>query len=456
MLQLYNQPVIVNKDGLCYMALVSSNKIRLDRNETSPKNCVSLLQRVNSLKTIRSQDVTKRKFQGWPGGSASGHRVGRRILWYNRSMMCDWVWLLTLCSLLVIAQSLPTNLADDAKKTEQTMRPKPKRAQEMLMFGNQQNRQPEKKPSTSYTSTAEKRTLAASGLGGLKAALAEEEKPSHSNIPNNAVYDRDSFSPYDRNYDYGKVMMNDLGYEMPQIWDVPSYSRYYMNEDRRKRSEKSTVTGSTTVKPSTTSFPSPTSTQQSVQAQVKRSNEGKDQILDTPATVPIYQEPRFKRELDIDPQDVLTLLSLWENERHKRNWHKYINDEYENADDEDNLLEEEDSRNIIPWIDSSVYPPRHYNIDALSPSDIGIVRTHPSGYYEQYENQYGQQYDTTSQYSGPQYGLVYPQQTYYNTPEKRFMVSKKRSQTYDPYSSAAQFQISSQSRGYPYQHRVVY
>ena len=31
-----------------------------------------------------------------------------------------------------------------------------KRAQEMLMFGNQQNRQPEKKPSTSYTSTAEK------------------------------------------------------------------------------------------------------------------------------------------------------------------------------------------------------------------------------------------------------------------------------------------------------------
>ena len=64
--------------------------------------------------------------------------------------------------------------------------------------------------------------------------------------------------------------MNDLGYEMPQVWDVPSYSRYYVNEDRRKRSEKSTVTGSTTVKPSTTSFQSPTSTQQSVQAQVKR------------------------------------------------------------------------------------------------------------------------------------------------------------------------------------------
>lgn len=40
-------------------------------------------------------------------------------------MMCDWVWLLlTLCSLLMIVQSLPTNLAEDTKKTEQTMRPK--------------------------------------------------------------------------------------------------------------------------------------------------------------------------------------------------------------------------------------------------------------------------------------------------------------------------------------------
>lgn len=350
--------------------------------------------------------------------------------------MCDWVWLLlTLCSLLMIVQSLPTNLAEDTKKTEQTMRPKSKRAQEMLMFGNQQNHQPENNPSSSYSTTAEKRTLAASGLGGLKAALIEEEKPSRSNTPNNAFYDR-------KNYDYGAV--NELGYEIPQVWDNSPYSRYYTNEDRRKRSEKSAVASgsSTTMKPSTTSFQSPTSTQQSVQTQVKRN-------------VPIYQEPRFKRELDIDPEDVLTLLSLWENERRKRNWHKYMNEEYENVDDEDNLLEEEDSRNIIPWMDSSVYPPRHYSLDSLSPSDIGIIRTHPSSYYEQYENQYGQQYDT-SQYGSPQYGLVYPQQTYYSAPEKRFMISRKRSQAYDPYSNAAQFQLSSQSRGYPYQHRLVY
>lgn len=39
-------------------------------------------------------------------------------------MMCDWVWLFTLCSLLMIVHSLPTNLAEDTKKTEQTMRAK--------------------------------------------------------------------------------------------------------------------------------------------------------------------------------------------------------------------------------------------------------------------------------------------------------------------------------------------
>lgn len=39
-------------------------------------------------------------------------------------MTCDWVWLFTLCSLLMIVHSLPTNLAEDTKKTEQTMRAK--------------------------------------------------------------------------------------------------------------------------------------------------------------------------------------------------------------------------------------------------------------------------------------------------------------------------------------------
>ena len=46
-------------------------------------------------------------------------------------------------------------------------------------------------------------TLASSGLGGLKAALAEEsEKPSQSKSPDNSMYEHDeTYSPYDKNYE---------------------------------------------------------------------------------------------------------------------------------------------------------------------------------------------------------------------------------------------------------------
>lgn len=74
-----------------------------------------------------------------------------------------------------------------------------------------------------------------------------------------------------------------------------------------------------------------------------------------------------------------------------------------------------------------MYPSRHYGADALSPSDIGIVRTHPPSYYEQYGNQLDQQYGGAAQYGTSQYGFVYPQRPYYPQ-EKRFIVSKKRAQ----------------------------
>jgi len=88
------------------------------------------------------------------------------------------------------------------------------------------------------------------------------------------------------------------------------------------------------------------------------------------------------------------------------------------------------SFSVLPWLDTPVYPSRHY-ADTLSPSDIGIVRTHPPNYYEQFGNQLDQQYGGTAQYGNQygnsQYGFVYPQRAYYPQ-EKRFMVSKKRSQ----------------------------
>ncbi|XP_012538470.1 prohormone-2 isoform X2 [Monomorium pharaonis] len=378
-------------------------------------------------------------------------------------MTCNWAWLLLLLfSLVSVGICLPAGLMEDAKKADQPMKPKSKRTQETLMFGNQQNRQAVNAAAAakSFTSNAEKRTLAASGLGGLKAALAEDDKPSpvqKSSGSNPAMYEHEAYSPYDKNYDYGKVVMNEVEEDVPRVWDAAAmpYSRaYYAGEDRRKRSnEKSTVrppsssssSSSSTLQPSTSSYQTkhlPSSlipTQQPVQAQVKRS-------------IPYYQEPRYKRELDINPDDVLTLLSLWENEQRNGNWRKYANDEYE-IDDGD-FFDEEDPRNALPWL-TPVYPARHY--DTLSPSDIGIVRTHPPSYYEQYGKQLDQQYEGAAPYGNhinPQYDFLYPQRAAYY-PQKRFMVAKKRAQSYDPYP-AAQLQLSSQPRSYQYPHRMVY
>lgn len=101
------------------------------------------------------------------------------------------------------------------------------------MFGNQQNRQAANAVAAageSFTSNTEKRelrdtvphsneycsfedhswnlftyvgTLAGSGLGGLKAALAEEDKPSPvQKSPGNAMYEHETYSPYDKNYEW--------------------------------------------------------------------------------------------------------------------------------------------------------------------------------------------------------------------------------------------------------------
>ncbi|XP_029155949.1 prohormone-2-like isoform X2 [Nylanderia fulva] len=400
----------------------------------------------------------RRTVQDEPEGTS--RREGYRLtIATSRKMTYNWAWLLLLFSLVSIVMCLPTRM-EDPKKAEQAMKPKSKRTQETLMFGNQQNRQANAAAAAaaaeSFTTNTEKRTLASSGLGGLKAALAEDDKPSQPKSPSNSMYEHETYSPYDKNYDYGKVLMNEVEEDGPRVWDIPPYSRYYTGEDRRKRSEKSTASAQpsssiTTLQPPTSTYewakPGQivrrlVSTQQPVQAQVKRS-------------IPFYQEPRFKRDLplDIDPEDVLTLLSLWENERRNGNWRNYAKEEYENMMDDNSFLDEEDARNALPWLEA-VYPSsRHY--ETLSPSDIGIVRTHPPNYYDQLE----QQYEGTAQYGNPQYGnsqygFVYPQRAYYPH-EKRFMVSKKRTQSYDPYSTA-QLQLSSQPRSYQYPHRVVY
>ncbi|XP_020286343.1 prohormone-2-like [Pseudomyrmex gracilis] len=374
-------------------------------------------------------------------------------------MTHNWAWLLLLFSLVSTGMCMPASLMEDLKKADQaseikheTMKPKSKRAQEMLIFGNQQNQQAQR-PATSesFTSKAEKRNLDISGLERLKAALAGDDKASQqTKSANKPVFGRETYLPFDRNYDYDKVLMNEVEEEAPRVWNVPPYSRYYASEDRRKRSEKSTATElwpSTTLQPPTSSFQpkrlaSLAPTRQPVQAQVKRS-------------APYYQEPRFKRDLtlDIDPEDLMALLSLWENERQRasRNWRRYAgvnNDEYENGDD-GGYLDEEAARNVLPWPefrDAPMYSPRHY--DSLSPSDIGIIRTHPPSYDEQYGDQTEQQFERaahdTPVYGNVRYDYPYPQRDY--PYDKRFTTSKKWIQNYDPY--LAQLQMSSQPRGY--------
>nr|XP_050847041.1 prohormone-2-like isoform X2 [Vespula vulgaris] len=352
-------------------------------------------------------------------------------------MLNSWACLLILCTLIAPSISLPTSLKGDTKKTDQITRTKPKRAQETLMFGNQQNRQPENRGNP-YISSAEKRALNVAGLDALKASLAKENKFSNPKSPRNSLDEREVYNPYDKNYEYGKVIVTEEGDEMPHVWDVAPYSRYYMSDDRRKRSEKSIPSiRTTTISPTSTGYHMAYQTQNSP-IQAKKS-------------IPIYAEPRYKREVDIHPEPAWTLLSMWENGHRNR----YANEEYDNEEDTD-PMEEEDPRNALAWMNVPGYSSYRYGTDTLSPSDIGIVHTHPSGYYEQYENQYGQQLDNGAHPYANQYGTLYSQDSYYPT-ERKYMVAKKRAPSYDPYVNIVPLQMGIQPRGYPpYPHHMVY
>ncbi|XP_035740071.1 prohormone-2-like isoform X3 [Vespa mandarinia] len=319
-------------------------------------------------------------------------------------MLNSWACLLILCTLIVLSVSLPTSLKEDAKKTDQITRTKPKRAQETLMFGNQQNRQPENRGNP-YVSSAEKRALNAAGLDALKISLTKENKFPNPKSPRNSLDEREVYNPYDKNYEYGKVIVTEEGDEMPHVWDVAPYARYYIGDDRRKRSEKLIPNIRTTTTP-------PTSTGYHTAYQTQHS--------------PIQTKRR------------------------------YTNEEYDNEEDAD-PLEDEDPRNALAWMNVPAYSSYRYGTDTLSPSDIGIVHTHPSSYYDQYENQYGQQLDNGGAHPYVnQYGTLYSQDSYYPT-ERKYMVAKKRAPSYDPYVNIVPLQMGIQQRGYPpYPHHMVY
>lgn len=81
-------------------------------------------------------------------------------------------------------------------------------------------------------------------------------------------------------------------------------------------------------------------------------------------------------------------------------------------------------------VDIPVYASRRFSVGSdITPLEIGIPRTHPINSYEQYNNQYTP-YENT-QYGNAQYGSLYPHSNYdQQQPDKRFMISRKRSQVY--------------------------
>ncbi|XP_057325435.1 prohormone-2-like [Microplitis mediator] len=349
-------------------------------------------------------------------------------------MTFSWTRLFCVGIVVVAVESLATGLLEDVTKADQIMRPKAKRTQEILMFGNQQNRRIDNVAAAS-SANVEKRTLGASGFEDVKAALSDEEGFSDYKQPLNPLFERDNLSPYEKNYLYGKVMMNEVNDDLPRNWEIPPYPRYFnYGEDRRKRSEKTgsnnNSSPSSTVRP-TQSTPPSSATTASPPPATTRSTQ-RTSLVQAKRSPPVYSELRYKRALD--REDLLALLSLWENSSRNRNWRNYGNDEYENIEDDGSVagLDDEDPRSGT-WLEEPVYSPHHFNLnsDAVA-SEIGIPRTHPVNPYEQYNTQYVPPYENT-QYGAAQYGSLYPQHSYYPS-EKRFMVARKRSVGNDFYT----------------------
>ncbi|GLV34599.1 hypothetical protein CBL_09080 [Carabus blaptoides fortunei] len=134
---------------------------------------------------------------------------------------------------------------------------------------------------------------------------------------------------------------------------------------------------------------------------------------------------RYKREVELSPEDILTLLSLWEEDRfrqpvgYRTNWPRYNGDVDLDNDRDENDIEETDEN----WLESPVYPgarnPVH--MSQFSHDYSGHPAPYPAtgtgGYIEakSYEPQQ-QIFATKRQWGG-----------FSDKKRKRFMVSRKRS-----------------------------
>ncbi|XP_014236390.1 prohormone-2-like [Trichogramma pretiosum] len=184
-----------------------------------------------------------------------------------------------------------------------------------------------------------------------------------------------------------------------------------------------------------------------------------------------YQDPRYKRELDIDPEELIAFLSLYDNDpRNRGNW-RYSNEEYDVDDDSALMGMSGDDPRGNNWPDAELGYPLQQVIrnryEPLSASELARSRYYtdkymPSGLDAQQQQQQPYNNDAAAlpEYGTPQYGVAYgsvsPHRNAYYQPEKRFMVARKRSQNYDGYGNAHNG-LMYNSHNYPgYQHRLFY
>uniref|UniRef100_A0ABD2W3M2 Uncharacterized protein n=1 Tax=Trichogramma kaykai TaxID=54128 RepID=A0ABD2W3M2_9HYME len=156
-----------------------------------------------------------------------------------------------------------------------------------------------------------------------------------------------------------------------------------------------------------------------------------------------YQDPRYKRELDIDPEELIAFLSLYDNDsRNRGNW-RYSNEEYDVDDDSALMGMSGDDPRGNNWPDAELGYPLQQVIrnryEPLSVSELARSRYYtdkymPSGLdaQQQQRQHYNNDAAALPEYDTPQYGVAYgsvsPHRNAYYQPEKRFMVARKRSQ----------------------------
>nr|CAD7261400.1 unnamed protein product [Timema shepardi] len=136
-----------------------------------------------------------------------------------------------------------------------------------------------------------------------------------------------------------------------------------------------------------------------------------------PHALPATQQgvARLKRDLELDPEDVLALLSLWEAQHHNNypyrapatNWPQYNGyespDDFDTPEDDGNTEDEEESPNGN-WLEGPVYP--------------SSATTYPGGHYS---------LEKRPSYYYPSYPVQKREGQWGTFPkDKRFMVSRKR------------------------------